>query len=211
VARPGPGRALLAAGLALALSAGEAPAQRIETVPLDDPADTDGTLLPNGARSRVRTAVPGDADDGDRFAVAPFRTPEPEPTAEPIALGETERLGGARLRVLDMISGETATIEVGVGERVEHRRLSLVLGACVRPQSGTTGDLAALEIVDRRRDGEGSAFEGWMFADSPALSALDHPRYDVWLIACIAASAGEGEGSDQKSAGLPSASSSSAR
>ncbi|MEM8579848.1 MAG: DUF2155 domain-containing protein, partial [Pseudomonadota bacterium] len=27
-------------------------------------------------------------------------------------------------------------------------------------------------------------FEGWMLASSPALMALDHPRYDVWVTAC---------------------------
>ena len=27
-------------------------------------------------------------------------------------------------------------------------------------------------------------FSGWMFASSPALSALDHPRYDVWVVSC---------------------------
>jgi hypothetical protein len=204
-------RALLAAALALALCAGGAAAQRIETVPLDDPTATDGTLLPNGTRSRERLVAPGDADDGDRFAVAPFRTPDAEPEREAIRIGETSRLDAARLRVLDMITGETSTIEVRVGERAEHRRLTLTLAACARPERAAMGDLAALEIVDRRREGDAPAFSGWMFAESPALSALDHPRYDVWLIACTTASAGEGEGNDQKSAGLPSASSSNAR
>ena len=27
-------------------------------------------------------------------------------------------------------------------------------------------------------------FTGWMVAASPALSALDDPRYDVWLLRC---------------------------
>ncbi|MEZ5895625.1 MAG: DUF2155 domain-containing protein [Parvularculaceae bacterium] len=27
-------------------------------------------------------------------------------------------------------------------------------------------------------------FSGWMFASSPALSALEHPVYDVWVIDC---------------------------
>jgi hypothetical protein len=28
-------------------------------------------------------------------------------------------------------------------------------------------------------------FSGWMIADSPALSALDHARYDVWILRCL--------------------------
>jgi hypothetical protein len=27
-------------------------------------------------------------------------------------------------------------------------------------------------------------FEGWMFADSPGLNAVEHPIYDVWLSDC---------------------------
>ena len=34
-----------------------------------------------------------------------------------------------------------------------------------------------------QQDGE-RLFDGWMIASSPALNALDHPRYDVWVIGC---------------------------
>lgn len=29
------------------------------------------------------------------------------------------------------------------------------------------------------------AFSGWMVASSPALSALEHPRYDVQVLRCL--------------------------
>ena len=28
-------------------------------------------------------------------------------------------------------------------------------------------------------------FSGWMLAESPSINALEHPRYDVWLLGCI--------------------------
>lgn len=31
---------------------------------------------------------------------------------------------------------------------------------------------------------EGAIFKGWMYASSPALNALEHPVYDIWVIAC---------------------------
>ena len=31
----------------------------------------------------------------------------------------------------------------------------------------------------------GSVFSGWMFASSPALSFMDHPIYDVWVLDCL--------------------------
>jgi len=29
-------------------------------------------------------------------------------------------------------------------------------------------------------------FSGWMFSSSPAISALEHPVYDITLLACSA-------------------------
>jgi hypothetical protein len=37
-----------------------------------------------------------------------------------------------------------------------------------------------------------SRFVGWMFASSPALSALEHAVYDVWVIDCTTAPATNG-------------------
>ena len=66
-------------------------------------------------------------------------------------------------------------------------------------QAAATGSLAKweetpesaafLEIVERR-PGEAPAtpFVGWMFASSPALSAMEHPVYDVWVLDCKNAS-----------------------
>ncbi|MEO0760210.1 MAG: DUF2155 domain-containing protein, partial [Pseudomonadota bacterium] len=92
----------------------------------------------------------------------------------------------ARLRVLDMITGQTVTLDIATGLDAIYQRLTLRLVACARPeQRGGIGDVGLIQITDRRRPG-GPVFSGWMFAESPALSALDHPRYDVWLISCIA-------------------------
>ena len=33
-------------------------------------------------------------------------------------------------------------------------------------------------------DGDAALFRGWMFASSPALNALEHPVYDIWVIDC---------------------------
>jgi len=31
---------------------------------------------------------------------------------------------------------------------------------------------------------EANVFRGWMFASSPALSAMENPVYDLWLVGC---------------------------
>jgi len=47
-----------------------------------------------------------------------------------------------------------------------------------------------LKIKNTKLDGQGAdgdeetLFSGWMFASRPAVSALDHGVYDVWVIDC---------------------------
>lgn len=94
----------------------------------------------------------------------------------------------AVLRGLDKSSGRTETFDVAVGSTAAFGRLEITVNACRIPPEGESGDAVAhLSVIDRKA-GAGAAFSGWMFASAPALSALDHPRYDVWAIACRTAS-----------------------
>lgn len=89
--------------------------------------------------------------------------------------------GGAHLRGLDKIDGKVADIEIGVGGTVQFGRLSITLSECRYPANNPAGNAYAwLDIV---QEGQ-RLFGGWMIASSPALNALDHPRYDVWVIGC---------------------------
>lgn len=91
---------------------------------------------------------------------------------------------GALLRWLDKVSGETADVELSRGQSAVSGYITIQLDSCRFP----TGDPASnafahLTIRDTRVDAP--VFSGWMIASSPALSALDHPRYDVWVLRCI--------------------------
>ncbi len=103
------------------------------------------------------------------------------PRAAPIV--RVERAPGAVLRGLDKVSGEVRDMELASGESAELGRLTVELGECRYPTENPSGDASVYLTV--RADGlDRPAFEGWMIASSPALSALDHPRYDVWVIRC---------------------------
>ncbi len=88
------------------------------------------------------------------------------------------------LRWLDKLTGETADIELALGQEAQSGRLSIRLDSCRYPADNPASDAEAhLTIMD-----QGVAkpvFDGWMVASSPALSALDHPRYDVWVLRCV--------------------------
>ena len=90
---------------------------------------------------------------------------------------------GAVLRGLDKVSGDVSDIELAVGESFRLGRLDISLTDCRFPVDNQAGDAYARLIV-RAQGLEAPAFDGWMIASSPALSALDHPRYDVWVIRC---------------------------
>ena len=89
----------------------------------------------------------------------------------------------ALLRGLDRINGTAQDIVITVGETVTYERLEVTLLACRYPRGDINSDAFAQLIIQDIRE-EAPRFIGWMFASSPALSALDHPRYDVWVLSC---------------------------
>lgn len=101
------------------------------------------------------------------------------------AAAEAVRAGrGAVVRALDKVSGEVQDIELFPHTAQTLWRLTLTLGECRYPAGDPSSNaFAYLTIRDRLM--AAPAFEGWMIADSPALNAMDHARYDVWLIRCI--------------------------
>jgi hypothetical protein len=92
---------------------------------------------------------------------------------------------GATLRALDRISGETTDIELAVGAHAEtgNGRLTVTLMDCRYPQDDPSSNAYAYVTVQDKLRSD-LVFQGWMIAASPALNALDHARYDVWLLRC---------------------------
>jgi hypothetical protein len=91
---------------------------------------------------------------------------------------------GGVVRWLDKLSGETGDIELSRGQSAQNGRLTIQLDECRYPaEDSPTEAYAHLTILDKLMDQP--AFSGWMVASSPALSAMDHPRYDVWILRCL--------------------------
>lgn len=91
---------------------------------------------------------------------------------------------GAELRFLDKLTSETGDVELGVGQAAKFGRLVVQLDSCRYPTGNPASDAEAhLTILEETTDTQ--LFSGWMLASSPALSALDHPRYDVWVLNCV--------------------------
>lgn len=90
---------------------------------------------------------------------------------------------GAVLRGLEKLSGDVIEIPLGPGEQAQFGPLTVEMAQCRYPQGDPAADaFAFLTIRDEGQDAP--IFSGWMIASSPALSALDHPRYDIWVLRC---------------------------
>ena len=104
-----------------------------------------------------------------------------ESTTEPM---RAESGRGAFLRGLDKVNGHTVDVEIATGQTAEVFGLDVALGDCRYPADNPSGEAFAYLTIWERGATEWM-FDGWMIASSPALSALDHRRYDVWVLRCI--------------------------
>lgn len=113
----------------------------------------------------------------------------------------------ATLRALDKITGRSTDFEMLVGEPKVYGSLRIDLQTCYQtppeepPESAAflkitsatskqvqtmaePRDLTEEEMTVSEAEDADVRFSGWMFASSPGLSALEHPVYDIWVIAC---------------------------
>ena len=104
--------------------------------------------------------------------------------AAPLAAQETQTSAAGVLRVLDKITDQTTDLELAAGESRSFGHLSITLGECRYPADNPAGD-AFESLTITYRGAPEPVFRGWMIASSPAINAMDHPRYDVWPLRCI--------------------------
>ncbi len=111
------------------------------------------------------------------------RTPNAPPPAQERTFEDKQV---AVLQGLDKITARTSTFTVPVGGVNQFGQLSVTVRACRKaPPVDPPESAAFVEIVERKQGEEPKGhFSGWMFASSPALSAMEHPVYDVWVIDC---------------------------
>jgi hypothetical protein len=90
------------------------------------------------------------------------------------------------LQGLDKVTARISTIEGKVGGVVTFGTLEITVRACrKRPPEEPPEEAAFLEIREKKADEAPKLlFSGWMFGSSPALSALEHPVYDLWVVDC---------------------------
>jgi hypothetical protein len=99
------------------------------------------------------------------------------------------------LKGLDKVTARVSTFDLAIGSTVRFGSLKIVARACDRtPPEEAPESTVYLDIIDLRPGGVPmDLFHGWMFASSPALNALEHPVYDVWVLECKVLVGNEGK------------------
>ena len=106
----------------------------------------------------------------------------PAPAQDEASMGT-----GVVLRALDKLSGRVQDIEMPLGTAARFGRIEIDHAECRYPAGNPAGDAWALLRVRDAAEGR-VVFTGWMIASAPALSALDHARYDLWVLRCTTSS-----------------------
>lgn len=180
--------AVLAASVSAVAASGSAQEQGDARAPSPDPT---AGAAPGAPSAPAADAPPPPAQEPPSRAPRPAPAPEPpKPPPEPL---KRQRFDAAIMQGVDKITAETLRFEVKVGEPVRYRGLILTVHACenTAPDEAVSDAFAHLEVLSQPVSGPGRAagpprlvFRGWMSAQSPSLHPLEHPIYDLWLIAC---------------------------
>ena len=97
------------------------------------------------------------------------------------------------LRALDKVTAITKDFTVNVGDSLNYGSLRVDVKHCEkRPPEDIPEAYVFVQIFDNKFDDktqsrtEVKVFSGWMLKSNPAMSALDHAVYDIWVIGCQA-------------------------
>lgn len=125
--------------------------------------------------------------EGDAAVTKAVDTP-PEPARR-------QRRRVAIVEAIDKITAQSMRFEVEVGGRPVRFQKTLIFTARAcdvsAPDELVSDSVAYLEVSLQPRgviqtSEPRQIFRGWMFASSPAVSGLQHPVYDAWVVGCKA-------------------------
>lgn len=90
-------------------------------------------------------------------------------------------------RGLNKVTGRSSQFTGAVGKTVNFGTLEIRIRRCQLSRPTDPPERGAfLQIYEKslKSDKVNRVFSGWMFSSNPALSAMEHPVYDVWITDC---------------------------
>lgn len=114
---------------------------------------------------------------------------EPTELTSPLFAADTDEKTPRTLtlRVLNKVTAQSQTLTAKPGDTLSFGKLSIEARQCYRSLPSSQPDAVALlaiyEATPDRKEPK-LLFQGWMYASSPSITALEHPIYDVTMVDC---------------------------
>ena len=172
-----------------------APTTPVEPAPAGDPAPTAPVAITPPAM--VVDEMAGKTDEAEAARITGERAPTTvvDKIVEPEVPDRRQRRRVAIVEAIDKITAESMRFEVEVGGRPVRFNNALIFSARACEVSAP-GELVqdSIAYLDISLQPRGAAkvveprqiFRGWMFSSTPAVSGLQHPIYDAWIVGCKA-------------------------
>jgi hypothetical protein len=177
--------ALAVAAPAFAQDAPEAPAA--EAAPEAAPAPKAAEPKPAAPKPATpKPAAPATPGASAKPALpapgAPVKPGLPSPGKGPTPNAERQVAIGA----INKRTGETRTYTGHPGQGFDFGSLHVTVRSCEQTPPWEQKLTGAFLLIDERLANGGTkrVYSGWMFAESPSLHPLEHPRYDIWVKSC---------------------------
>ena len=164
------------------------------------PAGTPAPASPIAIVPPAPMVTPGELDEtaalAEEDAVEADAEIKPaEKVEEPEVPLPRQRRRVAIVEAIDKVTAERMRFEVVVGGRPVRFNGSLIFSAraceVTAPNESVNDAVAYMDITLQPKGTAVQAaprqiFRGWMFASTPAVSGLQHPVYDAWVVGCKA-------------------------
>ncbi|RGP39725.1 hypothetical protein BPTFM16_02682 [Altererythrobacter insulae] len=141
------------------------------------------------------------APDQSVTAQMPERTPADTAPEQQIEAAAAAELGTpmqdriATLGLLNKRNNSSQDIQITPGETQTFGDIRISLSACERTapweMQRETGAFVQVDVQPRGSNDFERIFSGWLFKESPSLSVVEHPIYDVWVKDCAMSFPGE--------------------
>lgn len=175
-----------------ALNAQPTPPAPVEPAPQGTPAPASPVAVTPPAPAIVIAEDGLEEEEAEEEKAEAPAVKRVEAPAEP---ARRQRRRVAIVEAIDKITAESMRFEVEVGGRPVRFQKTLIFTARAcevsAPDEQVSDAVAYLEVSLQPRgviqvSEPRQIFRGWMFASAPAVSGLQHPVYDAWVVGCKA-------------------------
>ncbi len=135
-------------------------------------------MLAAPALAQQPTAPPPDVQPGSAAL------PPPKPAAIVGVTPNAQR--DVLIGAINKRTGETRSFAGHPGQAFDFGALRVTVRTCETTPPWEQKSTGAFLLIDERvpKGPVKRVYSGWMFAESPSLHPLEHPRYDIWVKSC---------------------------